>query len=161
MDLSEREHERYTVRLGDVLFNRTNSAELVGKTAIFRETRSMAFAGYLIRLRVTGNNHPEYLAGFMNTPYAKRVLRGMCKSIVGMANINAPTVNDGDLVFVQNASMTDASSLGSMTAAPKRLDKADSGGWALWEKLAQGRPQFGKELSNAKSKTPTFKVKKR
>ena len=48
-----------------------------------------------------------------------------------------------DLVFFQNASMTDASSLGSMTAVPKFLTKADSGGWALWERLAKGRPDFG------------------
>lgn len=53
------------------------------------------------------------------------------------------TVHDGDLVFLQNGSMTDASSLGSMTSAPKRLTKTDSGGWLLWEKLAQGRPHFG------------------
>ncbi len=53
------------------------------------------------------------------------------------------TVNGGDLVFFQNASMTDASSLGSMTSAPKKLTKADSGGWTLWEKLANGRPHFG------------------
>lgn len=52
-------------------------------------------------------------------------------------------VNDGDLVFMQNGSMTDASSLGSMTSAPRKLTKADSGGWALWENLAEGRPQFG------------------
>jgi oleate hydratase len=52
-------------------------------------------------------------------------------------------VNDGDFVFVQNGSMTDASSLGSMTSAPAQLTKADSGGWTLWEKLAEGRPQFG------------------
>jgi oleate hydratase len=53
-------------------------------------------------------------------------------------------VAEGDLVFLQNASMTDASSLGSMTAAPRRLSKADSAGWELWEKLAEGRPQFGR-----------------
>lgn len=52
-------------------------------------------------------------------------------------------VNADDLVFMQNGSMTDASSLGSMTKAPAMLTKADSGGWALWEKLAQGRPEFG------------------
>jgi oleate hydratase len=52
-------------------------------------------------------------------------------------------VSDGDLVFLQNGSMTDASSLGSMTSAPRKLTKADSGGWTLWEKLAQGRTQFG------------------
>jgi len=52
-------------------------------------------------------------------------------------------VNDGDLVFMQNGSMTDASSLGSMTSAPRKLTKVESGGWTLWEKLAEGRPEFG------------------
>lgn len=52
-------------------------------------------------------------------------------------------VNDGDLVFIQNGSMTDAFSLGSMTSAPGKLTKTDSGGWTLWEKLAKDRPQFG------------------
>jgi len=49
-----------------------------------------------------------------------------------------------DLVFLQNASMTDASSFGSMTRPPEQLTKQDSGGWSLWEKLADGRPEFGK-----------------
>jgi oleate hydratase len=52
-------------------------------------------------------------------------------------------VNDGDLVFLQNGSMTDASSLGTMTSAPPKLSKVDSGGWALWQALAQGQSQFG------------------
>ncbi|MEO8385449.1 MAG: oleate hydratase, partial [Betaproteobacteria bacterium] len=52
-------------------------------------------------------------------------------------------VAEGDLVFFQNGSMTDASSYGSMTRAPTRRTKQDSGGWALWEKLASGRPEFG------------------
>ncbi|HQS33024.1 oleate hydratase [Polaromonas sp.] len=52
-------------------------------------------------------------------------------------------VKDGDLVFLQNGSMTDASSLGSMTHAPGKLTKVESGGWSLWEKLAEGRPEFG------------------
>ena len=48
-----------------------------------------------------------------------------------------------DLVFLQNGSMADASSLGSMTSAPPRLTKAESEGWKLWEKIAEGRPEFG------------------
>lgn len=44
-------------------------------------------------------------------------------------------VGGGDLVVFQNGSMTDASSLGSMTKAPERLTKDDSAGWVLWEKL--------------------------
>ena len=92
MDLDASEQERYLVKAGDVLFNRTNSAELVGKTGIFRETEPMAYAGYLVRLRTNADNDPEYLAAFLNTPYAKRVLRSMCKSIIGMDNINATEV---------------------------------------------------------------------
>ncbi|MEG5036053.1 restriction endonuclease subunit S [Microcoleus sp. AT3-D2] len=93
MDLADRQKERYLVRSGDVLFNRTNSAELVGKTAIIRNiSNPMAFAGYLVRLRVNKENDPEYLSAFLNTDYSKRVLRGMCKSIIGMANINATEV---------------------------------------------------------------------
>lgn len=89
MDLDVTQRERYLVRHGDVLFNRTNSADLVGKSALYRGTAPMAYAGYLIRLRVKANTSPDYLAAFLNTRYAKRILRGMCKSIIGMANINA------------------------------------------------------------------------
>jgi type I restriction enzyme, S subunit len=92
MDLGRHEQARFLVESGDVLFNRTNSAELVGKTAIFRESQPMAYAGYLIRLRTNGDNDPEYLAAFLNSAYAKRVLRSLCKSIIGMANINATEV---------------------------------------------------------------------
>jgi oleate hydratase len=52
-------------------------------------------------------------------------------------------IEDGDLVFFQNGSMTDASSLGSMTEPPVRLTRDDSQGWALWERIAEGRPEFG------------------
>jgi oleate hydratase len=52
-------------------------------------------------------------------------------------------VKDSDLVFLQNGSMTDASSLGSMTSAPKKLTKQDCTSWTLWEKLAAENPDFG------------------
>ncbi|WP_433551752.1 restriction endonuclease subunit S [Micromonospora zamorensis] len=84
--------DRHLVRAGDVLFNRTNSADLVGKTATYRGQDPMAYAGYLVRLRVNEHANPEYLSAYLNTRYCKRVLRGMAKSIVGMANINAKEV---------------------------------------------------------------------
>ena len=52
-------------------------------------------------------------------------------------------VGEGDLVFLQNGSMTDSSSLGSMTAAPPERCKTEGGGWSLWERLATDRPGFG------------------
>ena len=52
-------------------------------------------------------------------------------------------VENGDLVFLQNGSMTDASSLGSMTTAPPQLTKQDCTSWQLWEKLAAENSGFG------------------
>jgi oleate hydratase len=52
-------------------------------------------------------------------------------------------VENGDLVFLQNGSMTDASSLGSMTSAPQKLTKQDCTSWQLWEKLAAENSGFG------------------
>ncbi|VAW55521.1 Type I restriction-modification system, specificity subunit S, partial [hydrothermal vent metagenome] len=74
---------------GDILFNRTNSKDLVGKTAVFREDKPYIFAGYLVRSKVNALAEPEYISSFLNSKYGKTVLRYMCKSIVGMANINA------------------------------------------------------------------------
>jgi type I restriction enzyme S subunit len=89
IDLSEHEVPKYTVRKGDLLFNRTNSADLVGKTAIFDLDDKYAFAGYLVRARTNERATPEYISAYLNSPYGKGLLRGMAKSIVGMANINA------------------------------------------------------------------------
>lgn len=92
IDLAPNEIPKYTVRNGDLLFNRTNSADLVGKTALYTCDEPAAFAGYLVRLRVNERANPEFVAAFMNLGYTKRVLRSMAKSIVGMANINAKEV---------------------------------------------------------------------
>ncbi len=83
--------------------------------------------------RVTGVEH--------ETVDGRFVVTGIESLREGKSNLL--TVQDGDLVFLQNGSMTDASSLGSMTSAPGKLTKLDSGGWTLWERLAQGRPEFG------------------
>ncbi|HEO1831609.1 TPA: restriction endonuclease subunit S [Acinetobacter baumannii] len=81
--------EKYLVKEGDILFNRTNSKELVGKTAVYVGPEPMAYAGYLVRARTKANYAPEYISAFLNSPWGKEKLQSMCKSIVGMANINA------------------------------------------------------------------------
>lgn len=89
IDISESEVEKYLVKNGDVLFNRTNSKELVGKTCVFNLNKPMIIAGYLIRIRVNSNVLPIYLSCVLNSDYGKTTLLGMCKSIIGQANINA------------------------------------------------------------------------
>jgi oleate hydratase len=52
-------------------------------------------------------------------------------------------IDPEDRVIIENASMTDASSVGSMMDPPQKLTKIDSSGWKLWESLAHDRPLFG------------------
>ncbi len=89
VDLEERDLAKHLVHKGQVLFNRTNSKELVGKTAVYRRDEPMAYAGYLIRGVVCPDANAEYIGAYMNTPQMKQYLRAKCRSIVGMANINA------------------------------------------------------------------------
>lgn len=89
MDLEEKDKEKYLVKKGDLLFNRTNSKELVGKTAVYNREEPMAFAGYLIRVRCEDLATNVYISAFLNSKVGKKLLTNMCKSIVGMANINA------------------------------------------------------------------------
>lgn len=75
---------------GDVLFNRTNSAELVGKTAVYRNDNAVnqaSFASYLIRLQTTGIL-PELLSAYINSPYGREWVASVASQQVGQANVN-------------------------------------------------------------------------
>lgn len=89
IDVPENELDKCTVRRGDVLFNRTNSKELVGKTCVYNRDEMMVLAGFVIRVRVTERVLPEFLSAFLNTDFSKQMLLGMCKTAIGQANINA------------------------------------------------------------------------
>lgn len=89
IDVPDNELEKCTVRRGDVLFNRTNSKELVGKTCVYNRDEMMVLAGFVIRVRVNDEVLPEFLSAFLNTDFSKKMLLGMCKTAIGQANINA------------------------------------------------------------------------
>ena len=78
----------------------------------------------------------------ISTTGTKHTVTGIVQEKDGIAS--RVDVASTDLVFFTNASMTDASSFGSMDSPPPRLTKKDSQGWALWEKIADGRPDFGR-----------------
>lgn len=89
IDLDAKESDKYLVYKGEVLFNRTNSKELVGKTAVYREEHPMAFAGYLVKLIPNEKANSEFISAYLNSKFGKAILLSMAKNIVGMANINA------------------------------------------------------------------------
>lgn len=89
IDVPENELEKCTVQRGDVLFNRTNSRELVGKTCVYDRDEKMVLAGFIIRVRVNERVLPEFLSAFLNAIFSKQMLSEMCKVAIGQANINA------------------------------------------------------------------------
>lgn len=89
IDISDDEIEKYIVRKGDILFNRTNSIELVGKTCLFDLDDPMVIAGYIIRIRLNNSLLPVVLSNYLNSNRIKDQLRSMAKGAVNQANINA------------------------------------------------------------------------
>ena len=89
IDIPDNEIEKCVVRKGDILFNRTNSIDLIGKTAVFNLLDDMVIAGYIIRIRLNDQILPDVFSQYMNLEAMKKVLRGMAKGAVNQANINA------------------------------------------------------------------------
>ena len=81
--------DKYSVQKGDVLFNRTNSWDKVGKTCVYNLDETMVLAGFVIRVRVARCILPEFLSAFLNTKTSKVMLTQICKRAIGQANINA------------------------------------------------------------------------
>ena len=89
ISLDNDELEKCVVRKGDVLFNRTNSLDLIGKTADFDFDEDMVIAGYIIRIRLKETIVPKFFSMYMNTDEVKLHLRTIAKGAVNQANINA------------------------------------------------------------------------
>jgi type I restriction enzyme S subunit len=91
VNLDKRGFENFRLRKGDVLFNRTNSYELVGRTGIFLLDGDYVFASYLIRLRPNSEvANPFYLTTYLM--FSGEKLRQIATRAVHQANINATTL---------------------------------------------------------------------
>ena len=77
---------------GDVLFNRTNSSELLGKSAVFEgSSEPTSFASYLVALRLSGVL-PHFFSGWMNSIYGRAWVAKNKSQQVGQANLSAGTL---------------------------------------------------------------------
>ncbi|MEN8893651.1 restriction endonuclease subunit S [Planktotalea arctica] len=82
--------EKCELLKGDLLFNRTNSKELVGKTGLWDGRFEAVAASYFIRLRLDAElADPVYVWAFFNTGHMKKVLFDTARGAIGQANINA------------------------------------------------------------------------
>lgn len=89
-----KEIEKYTLSLGDVLFNRTNSPELVGKTAVYNGEKPAIYAGYLIRIRCGSQVLPDYLNYCLNSPMGRAWCWEVKSDGVSQSNINATKLGE-------------------------------------------------------------------
>ena len=75
---------------GDLVFNRTNSLEQIGKVALFRGKSDypVSFASYLVRFRCGPSVLPEFLNWFLNSAYPLAWGRAQALPAIGQANLN-------------------------------------------------------------------------
>jgi type I restriction enzyme S subunit len=90
VDLPPNERKRLVLQDGDILFNRTNSKELVGKCAVFHEREEYVFASYLIRVRSQPSKAtPDFLVRIINSPIGRQQINALSRQIIGQANVNS------------------------------------------------------------------------
>ncbi|QSY95314.1 restriction endonuclease subunit S [Rhizobium bangladeshense] len=88
------EIEKYRLSPGDVLFNRTNSPALVGKTALFSGEREAIFAGYLIRIVAGPHLDCRYLTYALNSPSGREFSWTAKTDGVSQSNISATKLKE-------------------------------------------------------------------
>lgn len=94
IDLPINEQKKYLLNEGDILFNRTNSFELVGKAAtVTGLDGDWVFASYLVRLEVDRNKVlPEYITALINGRIGRDFVNRTARRAIGMVNINAKQI---------------------------------------------------------------------
>ena len=83
------EIKKYLLNKNDLLFNRTNSRELVGKTAIYNHSNKAIYAGYLVRFYLFGNIDANYINYLMNSDFHRQWCDEFKTDAIGQSNINA------------------------------------------------------------------------
>jgi type I restriction enzyme S subunit len=90
VDIDSEVFNQFKLEKGDLLFNRTNSYDLVGKVGIFQLDGDYTFASYLIRLRPSSESaDPFFVNYFLNTERSQKHLKSLATRGVSQTNINA------------------------------------------------------------------------
>ncbi|MGC8757993.1 MAG: restriction endonuclease subunit S [Caldisericaceae bacterium] len=92
IDIDEKTFEMYRLKKGDILFNRVNSEEFVGRTGIYLLDGLHTFASYLIRMKAKECFTNFYITIYLNTKYGRVSLKRVMRRAVNQANINAEEI---------------------------------------------------------------------
>lgn len=98
--LDQADSERRIVRYGDVLFNNTNTAELVGKTAFYGEDTPRAFSNHMTRLRANLEAvDPRYLALALHARWREGHFEDVCNNHVSQASVNRKALLETKIIL--------------------------------------------------------------
>ena len=158
---NEDEINKYLLKKGDVLFNRTNSPELVGKTAIYNGEKIAIFAGYLIRINQIHNLvNPNYLNYFLNSHTAKVHANSVKTDGVNQSNINGEKLKNYPFPYFSLSEQsqivqeieTRLSICDNMEATiAESLQKAESLRQSILKKAFEGKLLNEKELEEVRN----------
>jgi len=99
-DIDQQEFSQYKLQKNDILFNRTNSFELVGKTGLFDLDGDYCFASYLVRLKLDHQTLiPEFLNYLMNSAPFQASVKSKASQSINQANINATILSNEEISF--------------------------------------------------------------
>ena len=126
VEISKQTFRQFKLEVNDVLFNRVNAEEFVGRTGIFKLKGNYVFASYLIRLRVKPNSEilPDYLNIFLNTKYGKKQIRKFARRAVNQANVNAEELKNFKIYVLPRKFQEEISQLVDTAWAKIELSKS-------------------------------------
>lgn len=143
----------FAIREGDILFNRTNSQALVGKTGIVRKTPSTqtVFASYLIRLVAKTDVNPFWLNGIFNLPRTQERLKTLATPGVSQWNINSKTLKRFEIAVPPKADQDQFADLYEATEARLEAERAKLSATievraALAQELLSGRVRLPESI---------------
>jgi len=152
------DNKQYLLRHNDVLFNRTNSPELVGKTAIYKSEMPAIFAGYLIRIhRKEDLLDADYLNYYLNSKMAFEYGKTVVISSVNQANINGTKLKNYPIPLPSlKEQQTIVRQLDALRAETQKLEAVYQKKIADLEELKKSILQkaFKGELTESKTKEP-------
>lgn len=120
--LEKGEYAEFSLSLGDVLFNRTNSLKYVGRTGILKEPLSAVFASYLIRLVPdTEKLLPEYLTVYLNSPTGIDQVKRRAMESINQSNVSGSEIRKVPIPLMPLSFQRSVAKLVD-TAARKRLE---------------------------------------
>ncbi|MCX6887684.1 MAG: restriction endonuclease subunit S, partial [Verrucomicrobia bacterium] len=159
--LASKELECSRLQKGDLLFNRTNSGDLVGKTALFEEDGEYVCASYIVRFRLRrALVDPQFVCYCFNTAHSQRIFSQLATKAVAQVNINptalqrmlslpVPPLEEQE-VIVETLSRWDSSIEKQRALVESKLDLKRG----LMQQLLTGRTRF-KEFVGGRRKVET------